>query len=346
MLTFTKRIVVVGLLASGAAAGCGTPSTSGASRADPEEDAGTVFTASSANPELATGAIRGPGPQITPNRGQSGRTLQPEYTGYPGWVQWSDMNGHCAADYSGNGTPVQVQNCDQSNVNQFFLYNNGYLRGVDWTYVWGPDETMTGIPLQNGTATQWDYAPDYSLHQDTITGPPVVFDTWHDQTNNLVLEIGNTPPFSLDSGWGNYPNSYHRGTMHAYQPADTGYVLDLNGNQRYNGRPVDIAPDNGTTAQQWTMIFNGNLGTFQFQLTGTNFCLDKPLGQNGNGTHLEIWTCNSGLNQQWYLLTGQAINMESNTCLDAPLLNWNNPTLDVWTCNGGLNQMWNWDTLP
>ena len=77
-------------------------------------------------------------------------------------------------------------------------------------------------------------------------------------------------------------------------------------------------------------------------------CLDKPNGQNANGTKLQIWECNGQDQQLWTSASllglpgpNAYVNKQSRTCLDTPNTNLNNPQVWVWSCWGGLNQSWN-----
>src|SRR5262249_20935775 len=138
--------------------------------------------------------------------------------------------------------------------------------------------------------------------------------------------------------WGANPLQYIPFTIHAYGFVNLPYVLDVHYNGRVNGIPVDIAPQNGSTAQTWWY----DDSTHEIHLAvSNNMCLDKPAGQNANGTRLQIWTCNGSRNQEWYPGSGmQWMNGESGKCLDTPLGNFSNPYVRVWTCNGGINQDW------
>ena len=73
-------------------------------------------------------------------------------------------------------------------------------------------------------------------------------------------------------------------------------------------------------------------------------CMDITGANYGNGTGIELWTCNGGANQQWQATNGTLVNPASGKCLDDPSSNTANGTqLDLWTCNGGTNQQW---TVP
>ncbi|KAL0953126.1 hypothetical protein HGRIS_004395 [Hohenbuehelia grisea] len=75
-----------------------------------------------------------------------------------------------------------------------------------------------------------------------------------------------------------------------------GKCLDVSGNIRRNGQPVQIYDCNGTGAQNWVI----NLANTKVQLAGTNFCLDA--GNNpGNNIKMKIWQCYDNLPAQaWY----------------------------------------------
>ncbi|RSH83651.1 hypothetical protein EHS25_005555 [Saitozyma podzolica] len=78
---------------------------------------------------------------------------------------------------------------------------------------------------------------------------------------------------------------------------DTNKCLDLLGDIRQNGQPVQIYDCNGTPAQNWIL----NRGETKVMLAGTNFCLDATQGYPPDGTKMKIWTCYDGLPQQdWW----------------------------------------------
>jgi hypothetical protein len=70
-------------------------------------------------------------------------------------------------------------------------------------------------------------------------------------------------------------------------------------------------------------------------------CLDVPNQSQTNGTQLELWDCNSGVNQQFTQLANGGLRVYTNKCLDvighatAP-----GSPVAIWDCNGGANQQW------
>ncbi|MFD0684566.1 glycoside hydrolase family 27 protein [Actinomadura fibrosa] len=74
---------------------------------------------------------------------------------------------------------------------------------------------------------------------------------------------------------------------------------------------------------------------------GASKCLDVPGSTQANGAQLQIWTCNSGVNQTWTYSAGQLTVYGGTKCLDA----YNNQTapgtkVEIWDCNQGANQQW------
>ncbi|HEY7199944.1 MAG TPA: ricin-type beta-trefoil lectin domain protein [Candidatus Dormibacteraeota bacterium] len=73
---------------------------------------------------------------------------------------------------------------------------------------------------------------------------------------------------------------------------------------------------------------------------GSGRCLDVPNVSMTNGTQVQIWDCNGGVNQQWAQVSGQ-LTVYGTKCLDA-LNHATTPgsPVGIWDCNGGANQRW------
>ncbi|WP_422665139.1 glycoside hydrolase family 27 protein [Actinacidiphila cocklensis] len=78
------------------------------------------------------------------------------------------------------------------------------------------------------------------------------------------------------------------------------------------------------------------------QAVGAGKCLDAYNNSLTNGSAVEIWSCNGGVNQAWTRASGGRITVYGGTkCLDA----YDNQTapgtkVEIWDCNGGANQQW------
>lgn len=80
-------------------------------------------------------------------------------------------------------------------------------------------------------------------------------------------------------------------------------------------------------------------------------CLDVYGGATGNGSRVDMWTCNGGSNQQWRVLQvgttsgnlpiDELVGVGSGRCLDVyGASHANGATVDIWGCNGQANQQW------
>ena len=75
---------------------------------------------------------------------------------------------------------------------------------------------------------------------------------------------------------------------------------------------------------------------------GLGKCCDAHNNGTAPGTHVEIYDCHGGSNQQWNLnANGTITGVQSGICLDVTgTSNPNGTGLELWTCNGGANQRW------
>ncbi|HWZ92309.1 MAG TPA: RICIN domain-containing protein [Polyangiaceae bacterium] len=125
--------------------------------------------------------------------------------------------------------------------------------------------------------------------------------------------------------------------MYAYFPVvNQNLVVDLLGDQPVRYQRIDVTGANGTPAQNWERYADNSIrfnwgyqwcmtaasatngaavylaectefpnqhwdlvSPHQIVLEGTELCLDVPAISLTPGTHLQVWTCNGGLNQQF-----------------------------------------------
>ncbi|MEV4315711.1 ricin-type beta-trefoil lectin domain protein [Actinocrispum sp. NPDC049592] len=70
-------------------------------------------------------------------------------------------------------------------------------------------------------------------------------------------------------------------------------------------------------------------------------CVDVPAFSQANGTAVNLWDCNSGLNQQWTPTPAKELRVYGSKCLDAYARNTADGTkVQIYDCNGGDNQQW------
>jgi predicted chitinase len=115
-----------------------------------------------------------------------------------------------------------------------------------------------------------------------------------------------------------------------------GKCVDVAGANSANGTAVQLYDCNGTGAQQWNVVGNG-----QIQALGK--CLDVSGGGVANGTVVQLWDCNGSGAQNWTVsAANDIVNVAANKCLDASGNSSANGTrLQIWDCSGGANQKWN-----
>ncbi|MGV9708110.1 lectin [Streptomyces sp. NPDC003483] len=71
-----------------------------------------------------------------------------------------------------------------------------------------------------------------------------------------------------------------------------------------------------------------------------NLCVDDASSATSDGTHVQIWTCNSTYAQDW-IIAGDGSIRTLGKCLDADHSGTTNGTLiQLWTCNGSGAQQW------
>jgi hypothetical protein len=81
--------------------------------------------------------------------------------------------------------------------------------------------------------------------------------------------------------------------------------------------------------------------TTEIHGTGSGRCVDVPNVSQANGTQVELYTCNSGSNQEWTLTTSGQLEVYGGKCLEAYGQGTSNGTkVDIYDCNGGANQQW------
>ncbi|WP_411292740.1 non-reducing end alpha-L-arabinofuranosidase family hydrolase [Streptomyces sp. SDr-06] len=121
-------------------------------------------------------------------------------------------------------------------------------------------------------------------------------------------------------------------------------LFDGNGNKKaaYNAVLTTLGGTSGSTPDGG--LTSGAVYTLSDAAAGR--ILDEPVGQNANGTPLQVWDASGATNQQWratknsdgsYTLT----NIASGRVLDEPGGRTGNGTrVQVWDSNGGANQRW------
>ncbi|MFJ2400356.1 ricin-type beta-trefoil lectin domain protein [Streptomyces xanthochromogenes] len=128
--------------------------------------------------------------------------------------------------------------------------------------------------------------------------------------------------------------------VHAAQ----GKCLDVEGGSRANGAAVQLWTCNGSSAQNWQLIFDGShYGLRNSSGPGIDLlakCLDVAGGKTDDRTKIQVYTCNSSPAQQWDFnlrATSPLKNVGAGKCLDLNTFD-NGKDSWLWRCNGTASQ--------
>ncbi|WP_223092869.1 beta-1,3-glucanase family protein [Dactylosporangium vinaceum] len=229
-------------------------------------------------------------------------------------------------DTGGNGTAVQLWDCQGNAVDQKWTHNaDNSLSTLGRCLDINGNATANGTPVQlwdcNGVGGQnWQQQADGSLRNPQsgrcLDAPNAT------TTNGTRLQIWDC-----------------NGT--------TAQKFAVNGGGPINGpggKCVDVAADdtgtNGAAVQLWDCqsyaVDQHWFHTTTGALRTLNRCLDINGNATANGTPVQLWDCNGVGGQNWQQQAdGSLRNPQSGRCLDAPNATTTNGTrLQIWDCNG------------
>ncbi|WP_433202645.1 beta-1,3-glucanase family protein [Dactylosporangium sp. CS-047395] len=233
-------------------------------------------------------------------------------------------------DTGGNGTAVQLWDCQSGAVDQRWTHNaNGSLSTL------GRCLDINGNGTANGTQVQlWDC--------NGVGGQ-----AWVQQADGSLRNPQSGR--CLDAPSGNTGNGTR---LQIWDCNGSGaQKFAVNGGGTINGpggKCVDVAGDdtgsNGTAVQLWDCQA-GAVDQHWFHNANTslrtlNRCLDIIGNGTANGTQVELWDCNGVGGQNWVQQAdGSLRNPQSGRCLDSPSGATGNGTrLQIWDCNGSAAQ--------
>lgn len=135
---------------------------------------------------------------------------------------------------------------------------------------------------------------------------------------------------------------------------NSNYCLDVNGGKNINGTNIQIYQCNNSTAQQFKLVevIEGTKtiedGTYMINSAiNEKQVLDVTGAKSTNGTNIELYQTNNGLNQKWeikYLDDGyysMTSKLNKNKCLDVYGASFKPETnVQLYTCHNSDNQKW------
>ncbi|WP_020523900.1 beta-1,3-glucanase family protein [Catelliglobosispora koreensis] len=233
-------------------------------------------------------------------------------------------------DNGGNGTAVQLWDCQSNAVDQRWTHNaNNSLTTLGRCLDVVSGGTANGSKVQlwdcNGSGAQkWVQQADGSLRNpqsgrclDSPSGATA---------NGTRLQIwdcngSGAQKFSVNGG----------GTI----LGPGGKCVDVAGDDNgVNGTSVQLWDcQSQAVDQHWFRNTNGSLRTL-------GRCLDIVSGGVANGTQVQLWDCNGTGAQAWQQQAdGSLRNPQSGRCLDSPSgATANGTRLQIWDCNGSAAQ--------
>jgi hypothetical protein len=156
--------------------------------------------------------------------------------------------------------------------------------GANYTVTFCPEGGPSPTDLNGAHTLTPQNAPDSRLddfHSGTANGN--VVDIWTANgtgAQSWVLSNVNVVP----AGYYNLAVSYGPFCLTASSPT--------------SGAAVNLQACDGSAAQAWSAAVSGS--TFIFHpASNTSLCLDVTGDATGDGTPVQVWTCNGGNNEQW-----------------------------------------------
>jgi beta-glucanase (GH16 family) len=256
------------------------------------------------------------------NKGPGGGSTT---TGYPVLGPGGKCVDVAGDDTGGNGTPVQLWDCQSWAKDQHWLLKNGELQTLGRCLDVINQGTAGGSRLQlwdcwGGPNQKWVTRPNGTL---VNVGSGRCLDTPGGNTaNGTQLQIWDC------NGTGAQTFSYNGGASNIIGPA---------------GKCVDVAGDDvggdGAAVQLWDCqdwARDQNWAWSGSALTTMGMCLDIAGGGTANGTPLQLHNCTGNPAQVWIANSnGTLSNPQSGRCIDSPGgATANGARLQIWDCNG------------
>jgi hypothetical protein len=164
-------------------------------------------------------------------------------------------------------------------------------------------------------------------------------------TYNNGTPAYDTPAYIYTVGSGGGTAGITSGTVYKLINTNSGKALDVSNSGTVDGTNVQIWTDNGTGAQQWQTISNGD-GTYKLINTNSGKALDVYSAGTADGTNVQIYTDNGTGAQKWNIAsnsdgTYKLINTSSGKALDVSGSGTADGTnVQIWTDNGTGAQKW------
>ena len=173
-----------------------------------------------------------------------------------------------------------------------------------------------------------------------------IFDTG-DPAGDIRLSTGT---FAMQSLWSNAADRCVMTSL-STGPVSLTYAnlaMDDTNGSLANGNLIQVWSDiTGSSAnQRWTLVSKGSYDVIELARS-PGHCLDVRNSGTTNGTKIQLWTCNGGVDQEWKPLPAGQLEAVYATgksgrimVLDDPSFGGNGTKLHIWQLNGLAQQFW------
>ncbi|UJF36283.1 beta-1,3-glucanase family protein [Paenibacillus hexagrammi] len=164
-------------------------------------------------------------------------------------------------------------------------------------------------------------------------------------TYNNGTPAYDTPSTSYTVGSGGGAGGIVSGTTYKLINVNSGKALDVSSSSTADGTNVQIWTDNGSGAQTWKPVSNGD-GTYKLMNPNSGKALDVYAAGTANGSNVQIYTDNGTSAQKWQIVSNgdgsyKLINSGSGKALDVSGSGTADGTnVQIWTDNGAGAQKW------
>ncbi|WP_405918199.1 lectin [Streptomyces sp. NBC_00728] len=228
--------------------------------------------------------------------------------------------------YKTQGTVRAIQDQIWANTPGGLADGNDDLGAMSAWYVWS---ALGMYPETPGTA-------DLALGSPLFTQAVVTLPSGGTLTINGNGAADNAPYVQSATWNGATWNNAYAPTTAVTAGGTLSYTLGTAANTSW-ATAASAAPP--SYAGDTTAPASPRIGTIT-SAVASNLCVDDASSATGDGTHVQIWGCNSTYAQDW-IVAGDGTIRSLGKCLDADHSGTTNGTLiQLWTCNGSGAQQW------
>ncbi|MFF3614842.1 lectin [Streptomyces sp. NPDC002580] len=228
--------------------------------------------------------------------------------------------------YKTQGTVRAIQDQIWTNTPGGLADGNDDLGAMSAWYVWS---ALGMYPETPGTA-------DLALGSPMFTQAVITLPSGKTLTINGNGAADNAPYVQSATWNGTAWNNAYAPTTAITAGGTLSYTLGTSPNTSWATAPSAAPP---SYAGDTTAPASPRIGPITSGVA-SNLCVDDASSATTDGTHVQIWSCNSTYAQDW-IIAGDGTVRSLGKCLDADHSGTTNGTpIQLWTCNGSGAQQW------